>query len=150
MKIILIEDVQNLGYKDDVVEVKNGYGLNYLIPQKKAIFATPSALKQLAEKQKQQAQKMAKIKADAQAIADKIKDLTLTVTVKASEEGRLYGAVTNIQLAEAFEAAGVTIDRKTITVDTVKELGSFQCAVKLHREITVEVPFNVVAAEAAE
>ncbi len=148
MKIILIEDVQNLGYKDDVVVVKNGYGLNYLIPQKKAILATPSALKQLAEKQKQQAQKLAKIKADAQAIADQIKDLTLTVTVKASEEGRLYGAVTNIQLAEAFEAAGVKIDRKTIAVDTVKELGSYTCVVKLHREIAVEVPFNVVATAA--
>lgn len=148
MKIILIEDVQNLGYKDDVVEVKNGYGLNFLIPKKKAILATPSALKQLAEKQKQQAQKMAKIKADAQAVADKIKDLTLTVTVKASEEGKLYGAVTNIQLAEAFEAAGVKIERKTIAVDTVKELGSYACVVKLHREITVEVPFNVVAATA--
>lgn len=148
MKVILIEDVQNLGYKDDVVEVKNGYGLNFLIPKKKAILAIPSALKQLAEKQKQQAQKMAKIKADAEAVADKIKDLTLNVTVKASEEGKLYGAVTNIQLAEAFEAAGVKIERKTIAVDTVKELGSYTCVVKLHREVTVEVPFNVVAAAA--
>jgi large subunit ribosomal protein L9 len=148
MKIILIEDVQNLGYKDDVVEVKNGYGRNFLIPTKKAILATPSALKQLAEKQKQQAQKMAKIKADAEAIAEQIKGLTLTVTVKASEEGKLYGAVTNIQLAEAFAAAGAQIERKTITVGTVKELGSYTCTVKLHREVSVEVPFNVVAAEA--
>jgi large subunit ribosomal protein L9 len=148
MKIILIEDVQNLGYKDDVVEVKNGYGRNFLIPTKKAILATPSALKQLAEKQKQQAQKMAKIKADAEAIAEQIKGLTLTVTVKASEEGKLYGAVTNIQLAEAFAAAGAQIERKTIAVGTVKELGSYTCTVKLHREVSVEVPFNVVAAEA--
>jgi large subunit ribosomal protein L9 len=148
MKIILIEDVQNLGYKDDVVEVKNGYGRNFLIPTKKAILATPSALKQLAEKQKQQAQKMAKIKADAEAVAEQIKGLTLTISAKASEEGKLYGAVTNIQLAEAFEAAGAKIERKTIVAETVKELGSYTCTVKLHREVSVEVPFNVVAANA--
>jgi large subunit ribosomal protein L9 len=119
-----------------------------LIPTKKAILATPSALKQLAEKQKQQAQKMAKIKADAEAVAEQIKGLTLTISAKASEEGKLYGAVTNIQLAEAFEAAGAKIERKTIVAETVKELGSYTCTVKLHREVSVEVPFNVVAANA--
>lgn len=145
MKLILIEDIHNLGYKDDVVEVKNGYGRNYLIPTKKAVLATPSALKQLAEKQKQQARKMEKIKADAEAVAAQIKDLTLTVSVKASEEGKVYGSVSNIQLAEAFEAAGVQIDRKIILTETVKTLGSYTCNVKLHREVIVEVPFNVVA-----
>ncbi len=149
MKIILIEDVQNLGYKDDVVEVKNGYGLNFLIPKKKAILATPSALKQLAEKQKQQAQKMAKIKADAEALAAQLSALSLTITVKASEEGKLYGAVTNIQIAEAIEAAGVQgVERKTIVVENAKTLGSYTAVVKLHREVSVEVPYNVVAASA--
>ena len=146
MKIILIEDVQNLGYKDDVVEVKNGYGLNYLIPQKKAILATESNLKQLNEKLKQQAQKRAKIKADAEAVAEKIKGLVLEVAVKASEEGKVYGSVTNIQLAEAFAAAGAEIDRKLIVVEPAKTLGEHTCTVKLHREVSVEVPFNVVAA----
>jgi large subunit ribosomal protein L9 len=148
MKIILIEDVQNLGYKDDVVEVKNGYGLNYLIPQKKAIIATESNLKQLNEKLKQQAQKRAKIKADAEAVAEKIKGLVLEVAVKASEEGKVYGSVTNIQLAEAFAAAGAEIDRKLIVVEPAKTLGEHTCTVKLHREVSVEVPFNVVAATA--
>ena len=149
MKIILIEDVQNLGYKDDVLEVKNGYGRNFLIPTKKAILATPSALKQLAEKQKQQAQKMAKIKADAEALAAKLAELSLTITVKASEEGKLYGAVTNIQIAEAIEAAGVQgVERKTIVVENAKELGQYTATVKLHREVIVEVPYAVVAASA--
>lgn len=149
MKIILIEDVQNLGYKDDVVEVKNGYGRNFLIPTKKAILATPSALKQLAEKQKQQAQKMAKIKADAEALAAQLAALSLTISVKASEEGKLYGAVTNIQIAEAIEAAGVQgVERKTIVVENVKALGSYTAVVKLHREVSVEVPYNVVAISA--
>lgn len=150
MKIILIEDVQNLGYKDDVVEVKNGYGLNYLIPQKKAIIASESNLKQLNEKLKQQAQKRAKIKADAEAVAEKIKGLVLEVAVKASEEGKVYGSVTNIQLAEAFAAAGAEIDRKLIVVEPAKTLGEHTCTVKLHREVSVEVPFNVVAEAAAE
>ncbi len=150
MKIILIEDVQNLGYKDDVVEVKNGYGLNYLIPQKKAVIASESNLKQLNEKLKQQAQKRAKIKADAEAVAEKIKGLVLEVAVKASEEGKVYGSVTNIQLAEAFAAAGAEIDRKLIVVEPAKTLGQHTCTVKLHREVSVEVPFNVVAETAAE
>ncbi len=150
MKIILIEDVQNLGYKDDVVEVKNGYGLNYLIPQKKAVIASESNLKQLNEKLKQQAQKRAKIKADAEAVAEKIKGLVLEVAVKASEEGKVYGSVTNIQLAEAFAAAGAEIDRKLIVVEPAKTLGQHTCTVKLHREVSVEVPFNVVAEAAAE
>lgn len=150
MKIILIEDVQNLGYKDDVVDVKNGYGLNYLIPQKKAIIASESNLKQLNEKLKQQAQKRAKIKADAEAVAEKIKGLVLEVAVKASEEGKVYGSVTNIQLAEAFAAAGAEIDRKLIVVEPAKTLGEHTCTVKLHREVSVEVPFNVVAEAAAE
>ena len=146
MKIILIEDVQNLGYKDDVVEVKNGYGRNYLIPQKKAILATESNLKQLNEKLKQQARKREKLKADAQSIAEKLAAVKgLVLTVKASAEGRIYGSVTNIQLAEALAAAGVEIERKLIDLKSVKALGEHTATVKLHREVIVEVPFTVVA-----
>ena len=146
MKIILVQDVQNLGYKDDVVEVKNGYGRNYLIPTKKAIIATESALKQLAEKQKQQAQKMAKIKADAEALKAAIEAAgELTITVKASEDGKVYGSVTNIQIAEALEAKGVTIERKTIVSDNLKTLGQHTVVAKLHREVSAEIVVNVVA-----
>lgn len=150
MKIILLEDIQNLGYKDDVVEVKNGYGRNYLIPQKKAILATESELKQLAEKQKQQAQKMAKIKADAEALAAAITAAgELTIAVKASEEGKIYGSVGNIQIAEALSAKGVEVERKSISVETIKALGSYVAVAKLHREVSAEITVNVVA-ESAE
>ena len=150
MKIILIEDVQNLGYKDDVVEVKNGYGRNYLLPQKKAILATESALKQLAEKQKQQANKMAKIKADAEALAEAVKAVAaLEFAVKASEEGKIYGSVTNANVAEALAAKGVNVEKKQIVLETVKTLGQYVAVCKLHREVSAEVVVNVVA-EAAE
>ena len=150
MKIILLEEIQNLGYKDDVVEVKNGYGRNYLIPQKKAILATESELKQLAEKQKQQAQKMAKIKADAEALAAAITAAgELTIAVKASEEGKIYGSVGNIQIAEALGAKGVEVERKSISVETIKALGSYVAVAKLHREVSAEITVNVVA-ESAE
>ena len=150
MKIILLEDIQNLGYKDDVVEVKNGYGRNHLIPQKKAILATESELKQLAEKQKQQAQKMAKIKADAEALAAAITAAgELTIAVKASEEGKIYGSVGNIQIAEALGAKGVEVERKSISVETIKALGSYVAVAKLHREVSAEITVNVVA-ESAE
>jgi large subunit ribosomal protein L9 len=121
MKIILIEDVQNLGYKDDVVEVKNGYARNFLLPTKKAILATESALKQLAEKQKQQAQKMAKIKADAEALAEAVKAAgALEFAVKASEEGKIYGSVSNAQVAEALAAKGANVEKKQIVLDNIK------------------------------
>ena len=102
MKIILKEDINNLGYKDDVVEVKNGYGRNYLIPQGKAVIATPSALKVLAENQRQQAHKLAKIKADAEAAAEALKDVSLTIGAKASSTGTIFGSVNNIQLFGLF------------------------------------------------
>lgn len=150
MKIILIEDVQNLGYKDDVVEVKNGYGRNFLLPKKKAILATESALKQLAEKQKQQAQKMAKIKADAEALAEAVKAAgALEFAVKASEEGKIYGSVTNAQVAEALAAKGANVEKKQIVLDTIKVLGEYVAVAKLHREVSVEIPVKVVAEEAA-
>ena len=150
MKIILIEDVQNLGYKDDVVEVKNGYARNFLLPTKKAILATAPALKQLAEKQKQQAQKMAKIKADAEALAEAIKAAgLLEFAVKASEEGKIYGSVSNAQVAEALAAKGANVEKKQIVLDNIKVLGEYVAVAKLHREVSVEIPVKVVAEEAA-
>ena len=151
MKIILIEDVQNLGYKDDVVEVKNGYARNFLLPTKKAILATESALKQLAEKQKQQAQKMAKIKADAEALAEAVKAAgALEFAVKASEEGKIYGSVSNAQFAEALAAKGANVEKKQIVLDNIKVLGEYVAVAKLHREVSVEIPVKVVAEAAAE
>jgi large subunit ribosomal protein L9 len=151
MKIILIEDVQNLGYKDDVVEVKNGYARNFLLPTKKAILATESALKQLAEKQKQQAQKMAKIKADAEALAEAVKAAgALEFAVKASEEGKIYGSVSNAQVAEALAAKGANVEKKQIVLDNIKVLGEYVAVAKLHREVSVEIPVKVVAETAAE
>ena len=151
MKIILIEDVQNLGYKDDVVEVKNGYARNFLLPQKKAILATEPALKQLAEKQKQQAQKMAKIKADAEALAEAVKAAgALEFAVKASEEGKIYGSVSNAQVAEALAAKGANVEKKQIVLDNIKVLGEYVAVAKLHREVSVEIPVKVVAEASAE
>ena len=146
MKIILKEDVANLGYKDDVVEVKNGYGRNYLIPQGKAIMASPSALKVLAENQRQQAHKIAKIKADAEAIAETLKDVSLTIGAKVGATGTIFGSVTNIQIAEALEKLGHNIDRKIISLQgAVKEIGKYEAIVRLHKEVAVEIPFEVVA-----
>ncbi len=150
MQVILKEDIVNLGYKDDVVTVKNGYGRNYLIPQGKAVIATPAALKQLAENQKQRAHKLAKIKQDAIELAAKLEGVALTIATKASATGKIYGSVTNIQIAEELAKLGHEVDRKIIVVkETVKELGSFKATVKLHKEVSVEIPFEVVAEEVA-
>lgn len=146
MKLILKEDVANLGYKDDVVEVKSGYGRNYLIPQGKAVIASESALKVLAENQRQRAHKLAKIKADAEAAAEALKDVALTIGAKASANGIIFGSVNNIQIAEALEKLGHNVDRKIIFIkDSVKELGKYKAVVKLHKEVSVEIPFEVVA-----
>lgn len=146
MKIILKEDVAGLGYKDDVVEVKNGYGRNYLIPQRKAVMATASALKQLEETQRQRAHKLAKILADAQAAAKALEGLELTIATKVSESGTIFGSVNDIQLAEALSKLGHDIDRKIITVPQgIKEVGRYTANVRLHKDVTVEIPFEVVA-----
>lgn len=146
MKIILKEDITNLGYKGDVVEVKNGYGRNYLIPQGKAVIATPSALKMLAEDQKQRAHKLAKIKADAEALAASLEGVALTISTKVSATGTIFGSVNSIQIAEALEKLGHNIDRKVIAIkEAVKEVGSYTATLKLHKEVSVEVPFEVVA-----
>ena len=146
MKIILKEDVYGLGYKDEVVTVKNGYGRNFLIPQGKAILATPSAEKMLAEELKQRAHKLAKIKADAEALAEKINATTVKLTAKASEGGKIFGSVTSMQIAEALEQQGISVDKRAIAVkEGIKELGTTKVAVKLHREVTAELTVEVVA-----
>ncbi|MED9995602.1 MAG: 50S ribosomal protein L9 [Paludibacteraceae bacterium] len=146
MKIILKEDVYGLGYKDEVVTVKNGYGRNFLIPQGKAILATPSAEKMLAEELKQRAHKLAKIKADAEALAEKINAATVKLTAKASEGGKIFGSVTSMQIAEALEQQGISVDKRAIAVkEGIKELGTTKVAVKLHREVAAELTIEVVA-----
>lgn len=146
MKIILKEDISNLGYKDDVVEVKSGYGRNYLIPFGKAVIATPSALKVLAENQRQRAHKLAKIKADAEALAASLEGVKLTIGAKTSSTGTIFGSVNAIQIAEALEKLGFNVDRKLITVkETIKEVGEYNATLRLHKEVTVEIPFEVVS-----
>ena len=150
MKIISKEDVANLGYKDDVVEVKNGYGRNYLIPTGKAIMATESALKVLAENLRQRAHKIAKIKADAEDAATKLQGISLTIPAKVSATGTIYGSVGNIQIAEELAKLGHEVDRKIITVkETVKEVGNYVATVRLHKDVAVEIPFEVVAENAS-
>lgn len=148
MKIILKEDITNLGYKDDVVEVKNGYARNYLIPTGKAILATPSALKVLAENLRQRAHKIAKIKADAEAVAATLANVKLTIPAKVSETGTIFGSVSNIQIAEALEQQGHAIERKLISVTPIKQVGSYVATVRLHKEVAVEIPVEVIAENA--
>ena len=146
MEIILKEDVINLGYKDDILKVKDGYGRNFLIPTKKAILATTSAKKMLAEDLKQRAHKLERIKNESLELAEKLKDVTLTVGAKTSTTGKIFGAVGPIQLAEAFEKAGYAVDRKVIVLkDAVKEIGTYTATLKLHKEVTIDVAFEVVA-----
>lgn len=148
MKLILKENVVGLGYKDDVVEVKDGYGRNYLIPQGKAIIASNAALKQLAEDQRQRAHKIAQLKADAEAAAAAIEGVKLTIAAKTSATGTVFGSVNAMQIAEALQALGHDIDRKLIEVSQpVKEVGDYVATVRFHKEVAVEVPFTVVAEE---
>ena len=146
MQVILKEDVANLGYKDDVVTVKSGYGRNYLIPQGKAVIASPSALKVREEDLKQRAHKLEKIKADALALSAALEGVSLTIGAQTSSTGTIFGSVNNIQIAEALEKLGHIVDRKQIVIkDTVKEVGNYKAIVKLHKEVSVEIPFEVVA-----
>ena len=140
MEIILKEDIIGLGYKNDIEDVKSGYGRNYLIPTGKAVIASDSAKKMLAEDLKQRAHKLEKIKNEAQALADKLAEVALTIPTKVSATGVIYGSVNSLQIAD--------IDRKIIVVKDVKEVGSYHATVKLHKEVSVEIPFEVVAEEA--
>lgn len=147
MEIILKQDVQNLGNKDEIVKVKNGYARNYLIPQGFAITATESAKKVLAENIKQRAHKEAKIKADAEVIANKLEGVKLTIGAKTSSTGKIFGSVNTIQIAEALAAKGFDIDRRIISLqeEQIKEVGSYTAEVKLHREVKVKIEFEVIA-----
>lgn len=148
MEIILKEDIASLGYKNDIVSVKPGYGRNYLIPSGKAILATPSAKKMLAEELRQKAHKLEKIKNEAIELAKKLEGVTLTIATKVSSTGTIFGSVNNIQIAEKLAEKGFEVDRKVIVVkDTVKEVGNYVATVRLHKEVSVEIPFEVVAEE---
>ncbi|MFN8325234.1 50S ribosomal protein L9 [Flavobacterium sp.] len=144
MEIILKKDVQNLGFKDDVVTVKPGYGRNYLIPQGFAVLATPSAKKVLAENLKQRAFKEAKIVDDAKKLAEALKALDIKITAKAGGE-KLFGSITNIDIAAALESAGQPVDRKYITSGVVKRIGKYSATVRLHREVVIELPYEIIA-----
>lgn len=144
MEVILIKDVENLGYANEIVNVRPGYANNYLIPQGFAKTATASAKKVLAENLRQRAHKDAKILADAQALAETIANLHLTVTVKAEEE-KIFGAVTAADLSAALAEKGIEVDRKNIVVDAVKALGEYEAQAKLHREVKATIKFAVVA-----
>ena len=149
MEIILKEDIAGLGYKNDIVKVKDGYGRNYLIPQGKAVIATESAKKVLAENERQRAHKLAKIKADAEAQAAKLNGVKVTISAKVNEDGTIFGGVGAAQVAEALSAKGFEVDRKAIVAETVKAVGEYTATINLHKEVKAEVAFEVVA-EAAE
>lgn len=151
MELILKQDVENLGFKDDVVTVKNGYGRNFLIPQKQAVLATISAKKVLAENLKQRAFKDKKVVDDASKIAEILKTLEIKITAKATEGAsagdKLFGSVTKADLVEVFEKEGHIIDKKfvTITGGNIKRLGQYNAVIRLHRDVTFDLPFEVIA-----
>lgn len=151
MELILKQDVENLGFKDDVITVKNGYGRNFLIPQKQAVMATVSAKKVLAENLKQRAYKEKQIIAEAQTQAEAIKALEIKLTSKAAAGAvagdKIFGSITNIDLTQALSNAGITIDKKyiTITGGIIKRLGQYDAVIRLHRDVTVGMTFEVIA-----
>ena len=147
MDIILLQDVPNLGSKDDSVVVKDGYARNYLIPQRLAVLATSSAKKVLAENQKQRAHKEAKLKDEALKLAEKLKAIVITVGAKTSTTGKIFGSVNNIQVAEALKEKGFEVDRKQILIkeDAIKEIGKHTARVKFHSDVVVDFEFEVIA-----
>ena len=146
MELILKQDVEGLGFKDDIVTVKNGYGRNYLIPNGNAVLATSSAKKVLAENLKQRAFKEQKIVDDANKVADAIKALEIKISSKVGTGDKLFGSVNNIDVSEALSKEGQDIDKKFITVigGNVKRLGKYNAVVRLHREVTIDLPFEVI------
>ncbi|MFT5158316.1 MAG: large subunit ribosomal protein L9 [Bacteroidia bacterium] len=145
MKVILKEDVLKLGFKDDVVVVKNGYGRNYLIPQGMAVIATPSGLKVLAENIKQTQGKKAQVLADAEAIAKKLEGTSINIGTKAGSNGKIFGSVTTIQIAQALKDMGHDIDRKKISLGSdIKELGTYTASIIIHRNVSVDIELNVI------
>ena len=150
MEILLKKDVENLGLAGELVSVKTGYALNYLVPQGFAVVATESVKKQHAETVRQRAHKEAKLVADAEALAAKINATPVTVTVKVSESGKIYGSVTTAQIAEALVAAGIEVDKKNVTLPEIKELGEFEGKVKCYKGVFAAVKVLVEAEAAAE
>ena len=148
MEVILKKDVENLGFKDDIVAVKNGYGRNFLIPQGQAVLATGSAKKVLAENLKQRAYKEEKIVKEATKIAEAIKALEIKITAKVGEGTKLFGSVSNIDVAEAIAKSGTEIDKKFIKVTggLVKRTGKYNASVRLHRDVVAEISFEIVGA----
>jgi len=149
MQLILKEDVENLGFKDDIVIVKNGYGRNYLIPNGKAIIATKSAIKVLNENLKQKAFKEKKIIDEAKALADKIIKLKIKILSKIGSGNKLFGSVTNAHLAESISSKGLEIDKKQIILPgkNIKRLGNYEAIIRVHRELSIKFPFDIVAEE---
>ena len=147
MEIILKQDVDNLGYADEIVKVRPGYARNYLIPRGMAIVATESARKSLNETMKQRAHKAAKIKGDAESVAKQLEAMTLKIATKVGETGKIYGSITALQLADVLAKHGVNVDRKKITLDTdhIKTLGTYTAIVNLHKDVKAKVNFEVVA-----
>lgn len=146
MEIILKQDVENLGHRDDIVNVKPGYGRNYLIPQGYAILATETAKKIHAENMKQRAHKEAKLREEAEALATKMEGLELTIATKTSSTGKIFGSINTIMLAEALAAKGFEIDRKNILMKdkSIKEVGKYNAAVRLYKNIKANFSFNVI------
>lgn len=146
MEIILVQDVERLGNADDIITVKDGYARNYLIPQKKAIVATLSAKKILAENIKQRAHKESKLRDEALAIAEKLANKKVKVGAKVSTSGKIFGSVNTIQLAEAINKKGFEIDRKQIKLpgDSIKEVGTYTAVIKLYKDVIVNLDFDVV------
>lgn len=146
MEIILKQDVENLGHRDDIVNVKPGYGRNYLIPQGYAILATETAKKIHAENMKQRAHKEAKLREEAEALAAKMEGLELTIATKTSSTGKIFGSINTIMLAEALAAKGFEIDRKNILMKdkSIKEIGKYNAAVRLYKNIKANFSFNVI------
>ncbi|MCQ2331636.1 MAG: 50S ribosomal protein L9 [Paludibacteraceae bacterium] len=148
MELILKEDVANLGYKDDIVSVKRGYGRNYLIPQGKAVIATESARKILAENLRQRAHKLAEIKAAAEALAAKIDGVTVTIATKTSSTGTIFGSVNSVLVSEELAKMGFEVERKSIVIkDAIKEVGEYTAVVKLHKEVSANLNLHVISEE---
>ena len=146
MKIILKENIEKLGFSDEVVKVKNGFGRNFLIPQGKAILATDSAVKVLEEKLRQQSGKEEKKVADENSIAEVISNLDIKVKAKVAEDGqKLFGSVTTIQFTDALALMGHEIDKRFVKLSTIKEVGKYEAEVRLHRNVSVTIPFEVIA-----
>ena len=150
MELILKEDIIGLGYKNDIVNVKSGYGRNYLIPQGKAVIASESAKKILAENLKQQAHKLAAQKAAAEERGNALQGVALTIAAKVCATGQLYGSVNTAAVAEELKKLGHDIDRKIITMRDIKKVGEYVALVHFHKEVTVEIPVTVIAENAEE